>query len=86
MLNCAFEIGDNLYKALVGAGVTLAPLLAALTVRLQRQMAKELVTNGGLSVKDSVHRTEATVAAIAESQGVPHPTPIEGIPITTKEV
>jgi hypothetical protein len=81
VLTCVLDIGDNLTKVLIGAGVTLTPLIGVITLTLQRRITKELVENGGASVKDAVHRTESTVAALADSAGVPHPTPPQGTPV-----
>lgn len=85
MFGCVYEIGDNLTKVLVGAGVTFGPLIGIVTLLLQRKVHHELTANTGHSIKDAVVRTEQTVAAIADTQGVPHPTPPQGIPVVTNE-
>lgn len=85
MVACVYDIGDNLTKVLVGLGVTFGPLIGVVTLLLQRKVHRELTANTGHSIKDAVVRTEATVAAIADTQGVPHPTPPQGTPVVATE-
>lgn len=63
----------------------MAPLIATLNVMISKKVRKELVSNGGLTMKDTVHRTETTLSAVADTLNVPHeppPTPASGIPVT----
>lgn len=72
------EVGSNVV-------VIVQLLIAFLTLMYSKRTSKEVKPNGGTSLKDAVNRTEATVAAVAQSQGIEHPTPPQGTPTTTTE-
>lgn len=78
MTAATFEVGSNVV-------IVVTLVINFLTLRYVKQVRKEVKPNGGTSIKDAVHRTEVTAIAVADSLGVPHPTPPKGIPITQKE-
>lgn len=83
MIGCTWEIGQNLLTVLMGVGVSLTPIITAYVAVLTKRTNHELNPNQGGSMKDTVNRTESTVAAMAQAQGIEH---ITGpIPVVSDE-
>lgn len=68
MIGVEIDIGPNLLAAV-------SIICSAVAALYARKATKEQRPNGGSSQRDAINRTEATMHAVAESLGVPHPPP-----------